>query len=395
MPCLLFVGARPLVGAPGPGPRLRRLGPLALIAAALLGPAGCAHAPRTPVSRVQMEPMKIEATPGGKAEAYDAASLFEDGNAHLKAGKNAEAAAAFDRLLAEFPGSRFSVPALYNAGLAYEGLKRFGDAAERYRRLVLLNPPGRDLLDALFRQGACLAEERRFPESEEVFTRVLARQDLGVSDRVEALARKGLAQIEQEKLEPADRTFQETIAYFRKNELVERLETDYFLAMAQYYLADLQHRRFRALPVRLPQRQLEQDLDLKARQFLIAQGRYIETIRLKNPVWAGAAGFQIGALYKEMYEVLLSAPMPPELDSDEKRQVYLELLRDKLRGLLERARRIHEKNVEMAERTGTDSDWIKRSGEQLAELERMLEAQGKGAEQPAAPPEASAPAARP
>src|SRR5205823_5558151 len=130
----------------------------------------------------------------------------------------------------------------------------------------------------------------------------------------------------------------------KKNEAKERLETDFFLAMAQFYLGNIQHRHFRALPLRTPQRQLEQDIEAKARLFLVAQGRYIETIRLKNPAWAAASGFQIGALYREMYDLLLSAPLPPELDTEEKRQIHADLLRDKLRGLLERARRVHEKN---------------------------------------------------
>lgn len=335
---------------------------------------GCAH---RPVTRVVMEPMKIEAKagPGGpRVEAYDAGSLFEQGSAALRAGRHAEAAALFERLLREFPDSRQRVPSLYNAGLAYESLKRYDEAAARYQHIVDEKPAGKDGLDALFRLGSCLAELKRWPESLQVFDKVLGRPDLDPSDRVEALARKGLAQTEMNDLGPAERTFQDVLARFAAQKERERLGTDFFLGLARFYLGRIQHRIFQGMPLRLPQRQLEEDLEAKAKVFLLAQARYIETIRVQDPVWASAAGFQIGALYKEMFDTLLNSPLPPELDSADKREVYFDVLKEKLRGLLERAKRIHEKNIHMAERVGIDNDWVRRSGDQLAELEQLLAA---------------------
>jgi tetratricopeptide (TPR) repeat protein len=343
----------------------------------LLLALSCAHGGRPGrVVRIEMEPLKLQAVrdgAGARVEAFDAATLFEQADRDLKAQRRAQAAAAYDRLVAEFPDSRYLVPALYNAGLAYEGLKRYADAAARYERVAGLRPDGKDGLDALFRLGACYAEVQRWPDSLEVFGRVLARRDLSLADRIEAMTRRGLAQFELDQLQDAERTFRAALDHFRQHEADERLESDFFLAMAQFYLAHVQHRHFRALPVRLPQRQLEQDLEAKARVFLVAQSRYIDTVKLRHPVWATAAGYQIGALYREMYDVLINAPQPPELDTEEKRQVYTDVLKGRLRSLLLRARRIHEKNVAMAERIGVDNDWVRRSNEQLAEMERLLD----------------------
>lgn len=323
--------------------------------------------------------MKIEAVrgPAGlQIQAFDAATLFEQAGVDLRADRFAQAAAAYDRLLREFPSSRYVPSSLYNAGLAYEGLRRYDEAADRYRRFLLAQPDGSDALDARFRLGLCYAEAGRWAESEAVFRELLGRSDLSLPDRIEATARRGLAELEQGLLDAAERTFADVVTTFRQQQAAAQLDTDYFVAMAQFYLAHIPHRRFRSLPVRGPQRQLEQDVEAKAQAFLVAQGRYIETIRLQNPVWAAAAGYQIGMLYREMYDALLNAPLPEELDTEEKRKIYRDLLQDRLRVLLERAKRIHQKNIALAERLGVEGDWVRRSGEQLEELERLLGGEG-------------------
>lgn len=355
----------------------------ALACLAFLGWAsmwGCAHAPARPsgpqraaVVRFDEEPMKIEAVrgpSGTQVEAYDAAGLFEQAGRDLDAERFAEAAAAYDRLAAEFPQSRYAHAARYNAGLAYEGLRRYDEAAERYRRRAEGGGKEKDVQDALHRMGACLAEAGRWEESLKVWDRLLARSDLSLSDQIEAMSRKGLAQFELSDLEGAERTFRQTLAHFKDNETVERLDTDFYVAMSQFYLGRVSHLYMRRLPLRGAQ--LEADVEAKARMFLSAQARYIDTVRVKNPVWATAAGYQIGALYRELYDLLIAAPLPGELDSEEKRGVYQDLLGEKLRVLLVKARHIHEKNIEMAERVGVKTGWVERSTEQLAELERLL-----------------------
>jgi hypothetical protein len=51
----------------------------------------------------------------------------------------------------------------------------------------------------------------------------------------------------------------------------ERLATDFYLAFAQYHLAQITHQRFRAVSLRLPESQMDRDLDLKASLLLQAQ----------------------------------------------------------------------------------------------------------------------------
>ena len=123
--------------------------------------------------------------------------------------------------------------------------------------------------------------------------------------------------------------------------------------------------------MRLPERQMARDLEAKARQLLVAQSRFLDAMRVNNGEWATAAGFQIGSLYREFYDDLVGAPVPPAL-TGEAREVYLEEVRKQVKTLLQKAISIHEKNLLMAERIGEKNEWVRRSNEQMEQLKKLL-----------------------
>jgi hypothetical protein len=68
--------------------------------------------------------------------------------------------------------------------------------------------------------------------------------------------------------------------------------------------------------------------------------------------------------------------MPPELIGDEnqeKREVYTEELRKRIRILLEKALKTHEQNLLMLERLGVDNEWRDKSKVAFAKLQQMLD----------------------
>ena len=347
------------------------------------------------VTSVEMEPLQLEVgRPGSDLEVFDAPTLFAEGGEHLDGDRYADAAASYDRLVKNFPDSPYVSPALYNAALSYEGLGRFNDAAERYRRILDEHSDSKQVKDALFRLGACYAETGRWVASSEIYGQAVKRTDLTLGDRVEATTRLGLSHFELNDLAVAEQHFGQAIEQWKSHHETERLESDFFLAMSHFYLAHIAHKRFRDLPVRLPQQQLERDLEAKARAFLDAQTKYVEAIKVKNPSWATASGYHVGTLYRELYDALAKAPLPPEFNSADKRVIYDLLLRDKLRVLLEKAKDILEKNVSMAERVGVKNGWVERSNEQLQEVARLIASlDGPGPLAPTTPTDAAAPGA--
>jgi tetratricopeptide (TPR) repeat protein len=339
-----------------------------LLAAALW--LGCAHQPPKQ-TRIDMEPMTFQAKPSGEVELVDAASSFEKAGAAFQDKRHDEAAARFDELVQKFPDSRFVTPSLYNAGLAYEAKGDFRAAAERYKALIARKVGGNDELDAEYRLAAVYGALENWPAAAEVFSRVLEKKDLTMSDRLEAMARRGVAQFNMKDVGAAERTLRDTLLLARRHETDERLDTDFFVGMSAYYIGEIAHLQYRQLPVRMPEKQLAVDLEAKARMLLVAQNRYYDTIRVKNPDWATAAGFQIASLYREFYDDLVGAPLPPGL-TGEAREVYLEELKKKVSTLLQKAVKVHELNLTMAERTGTANEWVKKSNEQMDQLRKLL-----------------------
>jgi TolA-binding protein len=335
--------------------------------------------PGTRVEEIEMDPIKIAAVKGPNGthlESYDVQELFERAGAALSEKRSDDAIRDYERVLKEFPQSRYTKASLYNVGLAYEDKKDWPAAIGRFQKLASDFAGTSDAKDAMFQLGACYAEMGNWPTSATVFAEILERKDLTADDKIEALARRGFAQFQLKDLDTAERTFQSAIYYFNSIEREERLETDFYLGLVKYHLGQIPHERFRAIPLRLPEKQMAIDMEDKARLLLAAQRLYIDTIKLGNPQWASASGFQIGSMYEELYDAFIHAPIPEELqgaENQEKREVYYEELRRKIRILLEKSVRTHEQNLLMLERLGVDNEWRDKSKLAFAKLQRMLD----------------------
>jgi tetratricopeptide (TPR) repeat protein len=354
--------------------------------------AGCAHGRVTAsTQKMQMEPIVFQAHADGSVEAVDAASLFERAGAEFAAKQFAAASADFDRVARDYAQSRYVVPSLYNAGLALEAEGDLAAAVARYRGITIEHPDDKDVLDAWFRLGKVHVDAKNFAAAAETWSQVLARKDLTLADRLEAMARRGFAQFSLRDYVAAERSFREQLAFYHAHETEERLDSDFFLGMSAYYLGEVAHEQYRALPVRLPEKQMAKDLEAKARILLVAQQRFIDAMRVQNPEWATAAGFQIGALYREFYDDLVGAPVPSQL-AGEAREIYRDEVRKQVKTLLQKAISVHEKNVLMAERLGERNEWVKRSNEQMEQLRKLLV---PGVVLPAVPAEPVTPVAPP
>jgi hypothetical protein len=215
-----------------------------------------------------------------------------------------------------------------------------------------------------------------WPTSAEVFALILQRKDLNADDKIEALGRRGFAQFKLKDLDAAERTFKSAVAYFEQIALQDRLQTDFYLGLCRYHLGEIPHERFRAAPLRLPEKQMRVDMDEKARLLLFAQRMYIDAIKMGNPQWASASGYQVASLYEEFYDAFLRAPVPPELlgaGNEEKREIYFEELRKNVRILLEKSLRWNEQNLLMMERLGVQNEWRDKTKLAYAKVQRLLD----------------------
>jgi len=355
---------------------------LAMFSACATKPQPAPATPATagqPVTEYDMDPIKITAVKGPEGvhiESFDAAELFEAAGAALSDKRYDDAIAAYDRLLKEFADSRYTKAALYNVGLAYQGKKDWAGAVARFKVLSDHYGETADAKDAQFQLGATYAEMENWTASAEVFSLILQRKDLTADDKMEALGRRGFAQFKLKDLDGAERTFKSAVAFFEQIAVQERLQTDFYLGLCKYHLGEIPHERFRAAPLRLPEKQMRVDMDEKARLLLFAQRMYIDAIKMGNPQWASASGYQVASLYEEFYDAFMHAPVPPELlgaGNEEKREIYFDELRKNIRILLEKSLRWNEQNLLMMERLGVQNEWRDKTKLAYAKVQRLLD----------------------
>ncbi len=199
----------------------------------------------------------------------DPEALFAEAGAAYQDKRYTDAVAIWDKMVADFGESRWVNASLYNAGLALESAGDLDGAAARYRKLIardaLCKPPCADVIDGFYRLGSLYVTQKNWSASVELWKQVLSRKDLTLSDRVEALARRGEAQFNLRDFGAAERTIREQAELVKANAEVERLDTDFFVGMSAYYFGRIAQEQYRLLPVRLPEKQLAEDLENKAR----------------------------------------------------------------------------------------------------------------------------------
>jgi tetratricopeptide (TPR) repeat protein len=332
---------------------------------------------------MELEPIRIdvvETKEGLVSKSYDAATLLDDGNDALLLKRYDEALAAYDHLLADFPESKLVIPALYNSALALEGKTEWLAAADRFRRLLALAPTGsKDVLEAQMKLGAVLAEGQRFSESAAVYRKVLERDDLQPAERIEALARLGFGLVETRDFTAGEEVLRSAIAYFREISGTTNLDNTYYVAMAQFYLAEIPHRQFGAIPLRYPEAQLGKDVEQKSQLFLLARDRYVKTVDFRSGYWATAAVYQVGAMYKQYWEQWMAVPIPSDLTPDESKE-YVKQVNEQeyLRKLLEKSMLFHERNVSFSREKNVQSEWSDASAKEVEMVREILARQMRG-----------------
>lgn len=329
-----------------------------------------------------MEELRITARRTGDGDfefdSYDAEMLFRRGTSHLNGKRCEEALEVYDRLVLEFPSSRFVSPALYNGALCLDELDRHEEAAARFDRLVRDLPDSPDRKHALFQLSRLYVDLERFSDAVEVSGLLLSYTDLDTDERIEALARRAQGLYGGGRLDEAADQARSVLAYHKARlDGPDRAREIHFVAAANYVLAETV--RARASRIGVPRADVNEqraELERRAQLILDAQREYFNTIRHTDPHWAAASGYRIGAMYDEFWSAIMAAPVPPPKKALKPAElpIYEEEYRKELarlvRPLIRHSIRYWELTLMMIERTGVQTEW---SDTIRADLERARE----------------------
>lgn len=353
----------------------------------------CAHVRARPQEPAHVQELRFEdvlITGDLELEKLNDEELFAAGTSYFAAKDFLQAARYFSRLADFFPNSPHHRAAMYNAGLSFKELKHWDEAMFRFHELADPAKGLSDALDASFLKARCLYELGRHLEALEVLNTIGTRKDLAADKLIEARVQAGVCELEAGQTDAAEKTFRDVLTFW--NEQPDRdLIGDAMPSQAQFFLGEIFRLHFEGVNLDPNKNtdQLAQDLEYKSELLLSAQGHYLRTIRMGNGYWATASGQRIGNLYESMYQHLVDAPAPNELNAAEQ-DLYKVELRRKIRVLITKAITVYERTLEAAERIGASSPFVEETKQSLQRMKDLLLAEAEHeapvADPPAPPP---------
>ncbi len=300
--------------------------------------------------------------------------LLDEGNQAFMAKKYADAIGWYRKLVTTFADSKLAPAALYNIGLAEEQRGDVPAAIAAYRELGATFAAATEALDGLLRAAALLSERGSWTEAAAVLGDVLARTDLSRELRLEAQARLGYVRLEGGQLDDAERTLEEAVATWRR---ANRIEDPYYIAMAHFYLGEVELRRFERAPLRSNDAALAADMELRRQLVMRAYAHWKDALEHKHAYWATAAGYQMSQVFFEYWRVAVKAPYPDGLEVAG-RGAYVIEVHDRMRENLAKALEGHRANVELAAAYGVDTRWSQASQTQAAAIVVLLDREARG-----------------
>lgn len=301
----------------------------------------------------------------------DLLAELERARAHLLVDRFDKAAEAFDRLMRISKDPKITAVAMFNAGVAYEGLGKRDIAVRRYRELIdhfAAQPIARPAHLRLTRQLGYL---ERWQDLAEVAEELLKRKDLSILDRIEGLGAKALGLVEQEKVDEA------RIAIGKAQELIDKHKLGRTgvppFQLAQVAFAEGEARRILSERIKLTPvpPNFGEVLEARCQGLLDAQSAYTEAMRSLDGHWSAMSGYRVGQLYQQLHVEAMAIP-PPKHADEKKAQLFEAAMRLRYRILLEKGLKMMEGTVRLGERTGEDSYWIKRAREAIVALQKSL-----------------------
>ncbi len=313
--------------------------------------------------------IRITVTPrgvGGDPEttAVATADLFRQAGEAVKDKRTDEAMGLYRRIVTEFPESSYAPISLFNIAAILDGRGELAPTIDTLRELVAKYPTSRESVEGHLYIAALQADHQQFAAASTTLDAALARTNLSYADRVEAFARKGYVELEQEHLDLASTALDAAIAAWTK---APRIDDPYYIAMASYYRGEIMHRKFAVAPIRLPDDQLIKDVEAKRVLAAAAYDRWREALKHQQAYWATASGYQMSQIFEELWQATVTAPYPKHV-AVTARAAYVTEVHERSREHLEKALEGHRMNIELAKAYGVETTWSKGSEQQAVRI---------------------------
>jgi len=302
------------------------------------------------------------------------ATRMQEANALLLQGRYDRAAEAFDRIVSLEPEGEHAAGALFNGGFVYEQLGRGQEALVRYRKVVDRFPHREETLGALIRGSRLLARAEDWETLAGFGERMLARPDLSVVDRIEALGAQGLGLAEMGDPQRAMLPIGKARALMEEQGFLEVGKLTVGMAQVFFALGEVQRMEGERIVFDPRPADFADALERRCQSLLDAQDAYATAMRAYDAHWSAMAGYRVGSMYQQLHGDLMKVAPPATAKTDRQKALFEGAMQLRYRVLLEKGLKMMDRTLAMAERTGESSSWVHRAKDAKRDLERALEA---------------------
>jgi hypothetical protein len=326
-------------------------------------------------------PLRLATTIVTPDSAYDVEELFLSGQTALRQGDYARGAQAFERIVEQETEGSWLEHALFQGALAHEAQGDLAGAAQRFEQLGRRFPNATLAAESLLRSLRVRLYREEWAQAGDTAHVYLERYPAsGPAGRIVAYAARGL------ELLAADRQSEAEYFIAKGMQVVDQLELDRAgripRDLAQLYFALGEARRHRAEQARLSPdvKEFSRSLERRCELLLEAQSAYSDSMRAYDAHWSTMAGYRVGELYERLHEELMQIP-PPRTGTERERLLFEGAMRLRYSVLLNKAASMLEHTLAMAQRTGEQSEWVRRTEQSQHQLEESRQAEERALNQ--------------
>ena len=233
----------------------------------------------------------------------------------------------YEQLATKYPQNPHAADALRSAGVLRQSLGQHDRAIKHYGEYARRYKDRSDARTVAF-QAAVVREDQKDWRGAAASFGAYAKTYPGDARSVEAYAREADAHLKAGNENGAKDAAQKALSAFGgggkhggKKQTESAEDANYWAAQARYVQGELVYRDYEKLKIAGKPRQLAKVLEEKAKRLEEAKSIYLDVVNYKSPEWATAGLLRIGQGYEAYAKSMRNAPVPKDLNAEEK-QMY-------------------------------------------------------------------------
>ncbi len=301
------------------------------------------------------------------------AELRARGRRALLEGQWANAAAAFEALLAGDPESQRDPDLWWGLAVAHEGLNHEREARDRYRVVAERFPGYGEASLALGREIALDVHLEDWTDFATAGDALLARPNLAPTERILGLGARALSRVRAGDTQGASHDIHEGLDLVDETRLGATGRLPVAVAMLTFAHGELRKLRSESIALEPPGTDFVLRLETRCQALLDAQAAYADAIRSVDPYWAAMSGFRIGEMYRTLHQALMRIPSTGFAKTDRDRELFFGIMHVRYRTLLEKGMDMMKRTLDFAARTETGGLWVERAEQAKRDMDATLE----------------------